>query len=93
MSAIHILGAHRESYRERRICRRWGDISRHYIAGNGSSGTDFLARRSPLYHLAVIVWLMNFFSITQRNNFDSIVNLNRNNLALKKGFMKSPITK
>ena len=41
MSAIHILRAHLDSYRERRVRWRWGDISRHYYAGNGSSGTDF----------------------------------------------------
>ena len=41
MSAIHVLKAHLESSTERLVCWRWGDISRHYIAGNGSSGTDF----------------------------------------------------
>ena len=41
MSAIHILRAHLDSYRERRVRWRWEDISRHYNAGNGSSGTDF----------------------------------------------------
>ena len=41
MSAIHILRAHLDSYRERRVRWRWEDINRHYNAGNGSSGTDF----------------------------------------------------
>ena len=48
MSAIHILRAHLDSYRERRVRWRWGDISRHYYAGNGSSGTDF--------HSSVEMW-------------------------------------
>ena len=41
VSAIHILEAHLESSTERLVYWRWGDISRHYITGNGSSGTDF----------------------------------------------------